>query len=608
MANRLIKLAQVVYMPAVQAVIARPARCLVETVRRPVTTWVDVYSPEPGWVPTQYAPADPDHPEVGSSLQPVKWVMGTVTTHRKLVTLYETVSQTVCYPAINGRDGRDAGAATAPPGWDSGARSIDAYSGDVYFSFAFNPEGVGVVCGLTPVGMPVDEYGAVSHGFLLDNGVVSVVESGAVRVSWAFDPDLRPIIRRVGTQVAYSYGGWYHESDVLLSGVVVAQACMYTAGDYVSSPVVAPIRQLQVYSDWDWMDRSSANRVTTRVGWGWASSATIGDGYVELTLELQGRISDYDYSEIVADVGGVNARMSGNPIISTTGVQVVVPMDLYAQAIYIGGGEVVVDAGGVIGRISDYEYNEVVYEAVDVRLFAFEFAEPPGTGTEADLLTVVDTYTTDPVVYAVLHDMLLLGDTLEVLIALDASLVDYLNVADTANASMVLVALLASNLQITDNASLVRSTLLQYTTNVLTGAVGRYEGFDFSGFVRCGVDTYGWKRDGLYRMAYAEDTGEEIQAMIDFAAEDFDTTHRKSVRALFFGVDTDGALYARLVDDNDCDATYRVIPHGDTQRANPAQRPTSRFWRLRLEIVDATFADLDNVEWKAATTGRRTRS
>src|SRR5690606_9212591 len=159
-------------------------------------------------------------------------------------------------------------------------------------------------------------------------------------------------------------------------------------------------------------------------------------------------------------------------------------------------------------------------------------------------LGVGDWYMTDPVLYAALNDTLDIGDTIDLLLALDAGLVEYLIADGEVDATQVLQALLASGIQFTDNINSVRSAVLQYATNLRTGAVGRYEGFDFLGFSKVGMQTFGWKRDGLYRLGYAEDTGEEIQAMIDFAAEDFDTTHRKSIRALFFGVDTDGALYA----------------------------------------------------------------
>lgn len=335
---------------------------------------------------------------------------------------------------------------------------------------------------------------------------------------------------------------------------------------------------------------------------------SLGDGLVRVEVDIAGRVADYEYSEVRIDVGGVHTQASGNPVISTTGVQVMLPTEMYVQGVSVVGLSVEADVGGIIGRIADYDYTEVIYNPGEVRAFPVEFGEAPGSGMEADMMVFADAYTTDPVLYAALGETLQVGGAVDLLLAMDASMVDYLVTGDHIDASMLLAALLSSKIQVSDSHTHARARVLQYVTNILTGAVGRYDGFDFAGFVRSGMDTYGWKPAGLYRLAYAEDTGELVQAMIEFAAEDFDTTNRKAVRGLFLGADTDGALYARLVDDNDCEATYRVIPHGTTHRANPAQRPTSRFWRLQLEIADATFADLDNVEWKVVTTNRRTRS
>lgn len=584
MANRLVKLVDYEYLPAIREVIARPAYCTTVTIRVPVT----VYSaaPDPGTIP-----------------------INTGVGYGYPVTTYKTVRRTVCYPAVEGVEGREAQRIHhTVVGWDAGARSVGQYIGDFYLAFDFNEDGSGMLCGLTPVGTPVGEYNAIRYGLLLSDGMLSVVESGVTVASTPFVPQTRPSIYRVGGVVTYRAGDWSYTSPRRTEAPLAVNACLYVSGDFIDNPEVVPVHRLQADSAWGWVSWDTAFNIRATAPWGWGGAATMGDGFAHISVDFDLVASQEAQGTARLDVGGVGILANDAPRISTSGVSHQLPVGIAGQGTSVSVGSAHIDGGGAIVLAADYSYGGADLIAASVDIVGLSYDEFPGTGIGSDLMAVADAYVMDPVVYAWLDNTLTVGSSIDVLVALDAALVEYLIHDDDVSATMVMSALLASNLKFSDNVGAVRAAVLQYTTNLLTGGVGRYEGFDFSGFVRVGMDTYGWKRDGLYRLGYAEDTGEQIQAMIEFAAEDFDTTTRKSIRALFFGVDTDGALYARLVDDNDCDATYRVIPHGDTQRANPAQRPTSRFWRLRLEIVDATFADLDNVEWKAATTGRRTRS
>lgn len=609
MTNRLVKRAEYEYLPAIPEVVARPAYCAKEALRYEViATYGDASSQLEltGW---EVHETDPG---VNMGV-PSHLVIHNYKNHDSAVwypyVVYRTVYHVVCYPAIEAVPGRDAQFVyDSSLGWQAGARSIDIFAGDVYLTFDVNPDGVGMLCGISPAGSPTADYNAISHGIQMTGDTISIVESGVVLASVPYEHTDRLAVHRVAGRVTYHVGSWRYESPNRISGAILVSACLYAPGDYIDNPRVGSIHTISAESDWGWLDVDTAFALSARSDWGWRAEASIGDGFVHVDIPLDMGASQYPQGYGVLDVGGVGVNANDIPTIAVSGVQPAFPVMLVSQGNSVVVGGVVFDIGEVKSKSSDYLYGEAVFEASTVVVSAVAYDEAPGSGQYADRVLVRDTYTTDPVLYALINETISVGDTIDVLLAMDAGLVEYLIPTDTVTANMLMVAVLSSNLHFSDNTHANRAAVLQYATNLLTGAVGRYEGFDFRGFVKSGMQTFGWKRDGLYRLGYAEDTGEEIQAMIDFAAEDFDTTHRKSIRALFFGVDTDGALYARLVDDNDCAATYRVIPHGDTQRANPAQRPTSRFWRLRLEIVDATFADLDNVEWKAATTGRRTRS
>lgn len=613
MAHRLVKLAEYNYRPAVQGVVARPAYCRTTSYRKPVTTFVTSWNDDAWRYSDIVDTSNPnDSPHYGAGWMPgdAGWLVpGGTTLDVTVVTRYETVYETTCFPAIEGVEERgEVLEDVTPIAWDSGAASLDSVSGDINFGFVFSPDCVGAICGLSSPADPVADHNAIRYGLRVTDGVMSVVERGVVKATIAFDPAARIRIRRVGTQVTYHVGDWEYESDTPSTGVMVALACLYVSGDYVENPILAPIQLIEVESSWGWVDYDTARAISSLIPWGWEVDATVGDGFVYVDLTCEVVASQELQGTARVDVGGVGVRTNDTVVVVSSGLTYRTPLVATASGVTVGVGGTDADVGGIICLASDYSYGEARVDVGAVGVAALSYDEPPGVGTASEVAMLLSTFSLDPVLYAAIHDTLQVGDSIDILLVIDAATVDYLVAGDSIDASMVLSALLESRMQVSDHAGAVRAAVLQYATNLLTGAVGRYEGFDFRGFVKSGMQTYGWKPDGLYRMGYAEDTGEEIQAMIDFAAEDFDTTNRKSIRALFFGVDTDGALYARLVDDNDCEATYRVIPHGDTQRANPAQRPTSRFWRLRLEIVGATFADLDNVEWKAATTGRRTRS
>lgn len=595
MANRLVKLARVDYTPAVLAVPPTPAYCTTRTERRAISSG--------GSMTLTIYNSGPNQVSQPSSV----WVYES---RGSGTTSYQNVRTQVCYPAIPGTPGIPAQAQeTVEIGWDAGAHSIHAFSGDFRFEFDIGQDSSGVLCGLAPAGIPSAEYNTIRYGLRQVGDQLTVVELGRMVVEApTYTPGQRLVIQRLGGVVTYRVGDWTYESPLRSVNSLGVYACLYVTGDFVDNPAVHRLFSFGVDTAWGWIDHDTESAVAVRAPWGWSGEASIGEGETYVTVPVTVWANETAVGEARLDVGGVTLAANDNIRLDITGIIHHIPMNMSSVGLSINSGEVDWDAGGALVKASDYMHGEVVYEAATVEVYAVAYDEAPGTGLASELLAMADIYTVDPVLYAVLYEGLSVGEHLDVFLAIDASLIDYLVPSDRYDAAAILVALLRSSLHISDDIHRAKAEMLQYATNLATGAVGRYDGFGFSGFTRVGMHTYGWKRDGLYRIVDAEDSGECIQALVDFAAEDFDTTNRKSIRALFFGADTDGALYARLVDDNDRDTTYRVIPHGDTQRANPAQRPTSRFWRLRLEIVDATFADLDNVEWKAATTGRRTRS
>lgn len=595
MANRLVKLARVDYTLAVPAVSPTPAYCTTQTVRRPTSsggrTTLTIYNSGPNQV----------------SQSTSVWVYESSGSGS---TGYRSVRRTVCYPAVPGTPGVPATSQEiAEIGWDAGAHSIRVFSGDFRFEFDIGQDSSGVLCGLAPAGLPPAEYNTIRYGLRQVEDRLAVVELGRVVAEVpTYTPGQRLVIQRVGGVVTYRVGTWTYESALRNTNPLGVYACLYVTGDFVDNPTIHSLFAIDAEVPWGWVDHDTESALAVRSSWGWSGEATIGEGETFVSVSMSVWANESAVGEARLDVGGVTLAANDNIRLDIAGVIHYIPMSMSSVGFSIGSGESDWDAGGVLVKASDYMHGEVVYEAASVEVYAVAYDEAPGTGLASEFLAAADDYVTDPVLHAIIHDGLVVGGYLEVILALDAGLVEYLIPSDRYDVAAILTALLQSTVHISDDVRRAKAEMLQYATNLATGAVGRYEGFGFAGFTKVGMHTYGWKRDGLYRVVDAEDSGEYIQALIDFAAEDFDTTNRKSVRGLFFGADTDGALYARLTDDEGNSTTYRTIPYGDTYRANAAQRPTSRFWRLRLEIVDATVMDLDNIEWKVATTSRRTRS
>lgn len=586
MTNRLTKLANEQYFPEVVGVVGRPAYCTTRTVVRAVTTYV--YS----------------ETTVVSN--------GSVVITRgtwRPVTRYRRIGYEVCYPAIPAVEAQDAYyVIDNQPGWNAGAKSVKTLLADVVARFEYNPGGSGMLCGLANPGVEIGAFSAVKHGLLgTAGGTIRVVENGSVVADSGIDLDTSPslMIIRLGTHVQYHVNDWMYTSAQPSTGGAVLASNMYLAGDYIDNPAFSAAKTLSGASDWEWGDWQYGNALRGDADWGWDASGVLNDGVALLTIDVTMAAGDHDYGAayLTLDAPEITAE-GGFPVVLSSYAIVSVPTIMTALAVNVdldtASMEVPVDI--VAG---DYDFGVAELDAGGFSIAAWSFDEPEGTGTGSELMFVSDTYTTDPVIYAAINSTMTVGDTFDVIIAIDAALAEYLFPSDAISAAMVLEALLKSNVGIADSASTAQAAALQYVTSLLTGASWRYDGYDFRGFCTTGDYSFGWKSNGVYRLGEIDDDGSSISAMINFAAQDFNTTGAKRLKAVYFGIATDGLMYAKLTDDRDNEVTYRVDSYGDQARLMAQRRQSSRFWRLQLQIVDATYAELDNIEWVAASSGRR---
>lgn len=244
-------------------------------------------------------------------------------------------------------------------------------------------------------------------------------------------------------------------------------------------------------------------------------------------------------------------------------------------------------------------------DAIDIPSLA-PYSADIDTASSNSTLTVGDAYHYEPLVYAGLSEVLTFSSAMNGVVTIDAVLLEFLTALDGISPQMTLEAMLANSLTLSDTAGASSQAILQYATNLATGAVARYNGFDFDGFCRVGMDTYGYKKGGLFKVDADTDNGVPISALVEFAAEALAGTLKSRLVAFFYGLSTDGQVFVRVIDDLNQEVVYRAKRQQEVFRSNPFQGLVSRHWRMRLEIVDATYAELDNVEWVAGSTGRRT--
>lgn len=123
-------------------------------------------------------------------------------------------------------------------GWNSGARSRLAISGDLVASFAI-PNVVGVVVGLNESDLTPD-YRELDHAIMFMKKDLAglqfiVVENGISKTSWtSFAANDKFSIMRVGGVVSYWHGSTKIYTSVTPSnGGVFMDTSLYSAGDKV---------------------------------------------------------------------------------------------------------------------------------------------------------------------------------------------------------------------------------------------------------------------------------------------------------------------------------------------------------------------------------------
>lgn len=570
MSNRLTKRSRATYIAAIPAQPPRPAYCV--TTGGSIVKYVDVTS-----LTNAGYPAVPGYPVRIQSHQDAAG--HTIIDVFQVPVVVGNTEITTCFPAIAGSPGSEGVTLTdGQQGWNSGARGVATLTGDFELSFAVPPVPSGaVICGLAPVAASIGQFAAIEHGLYTLGGLIKVyelgVEIGALGVVSTDNPVL--YIQRVGGVVRYRSGSSSITSGMLSFGEKAVTAALYAAGDYIEAPA------------------------TKRV--------FAGSSFAALSLGGDSP-SSHETSFMASTVSGRDAVSGADPTIGLDGIVTVfdIAMAGVDHGIYRDFGIPSADVSPA-ARASEEFQSSVRFSLDEPQLSAVDTDQMLSADIVEGLLPQsADTFA--PMIFATLYESLGLGDILELYVGINARLDEVLSLSDPANANLILVALLKSGLVFSDNSAQARNEAAQYATNIVTGAVTRYSGFGFSSFCRVGHDLYATRRDGLYKVGGSTDNGELLSCLVDFAADDQGSPRTKRMENIFLGITTDGRALAKLTDDTGREIKYRLIQRDSSEaRIDPAKGVSSRFWRLRLEIEDVTYAEIDNIEWVAATGTRRTK-
>lgn len=177
--------------------------------------------------------------------------------------------------------------------------------------------------------------------------------------------------------------------------------------------------------------------------------------------------------------------------------------------------------------------------------------------------------------------------------------------SDELSFDALLELIINEQIQISPNTSIARQEALQYAVNSITGALSRYSNFGFKQFATSSCTTYAITDTGIYELLGNRDGSDTISASIDFGASDYGTAQSKRVSSVYAGIATDGGVYIKVAGDRGEEIVYKAINYGTESRSKTAKGIVAKHWRIRLELTDASYADLDNIEVEVGVSQRR---
>lgn len=612
MPNRLGKLQKLVYVPAVTPIAARDAYCV--TKKLPQSYSGTRLSGGGSSAPIQ--PSGDTASFAGDFLSKFPGSYGYSPYSPTFITIK------VCYPAVAGRAGSPARIDVLDNfGWDAGARSIAQVANSGYFRAQLPISPVGVQVGFCRKGF-ASNYSEMTHSLIARRDQYTVVEAG----SQVFGPAALPAssvfeVRRAGGTVKYLVNDdVVYESAVPSSGEVYGGALLYSTTDFVDEPEIGTLETpiafamelpSMVVAISDDADYNAALLETAPMQLLAVLDAVPGDIQFSATLPAmvcaisQGAVYNAVSVEIPAFT--LHATLGRIEEVPNSFIAVTPPL-VVSATLHCGPAlecAISLPFAFVAADIATYNRVDAVLP-LRLGINTREAYLPSDMVDGSDALAATDQHGLEFAMLLVAMDSLDVSGSADLVVVLELSGLDSLGLSDSTSIGSIIEMLAMEQVSIMGHAGAARQQALQYAVNYLTGALTTYQDFDFLGFTHHEGQAFGWRKDGLYRIGVESE--ETMRLLVDFGATDYAEARLKRAAMGFVGVRTDGECYLRITADDGIERVYKLIGNGNQKRATLAKGVESRYWNVRLELTDASFATVDNVELEVGVTQRRSFS
>lgn len=573
---------------------------------------------------------------------------------------YRTVTETTCTegsPGSPGTPGTFKKEATGP-NWQASSRSIAKPAGDVVASFDLNSKpSVAIGFGTRDTGPTFSDLrmGVLFQPVAQQVLVFPLIDGKQQTQAGVYTAGQRISLVRAGGRFHIQVGGnTVYSTQATTDEPVFLDAMLYTSTDYVENPefsvassaaasvsgsvgvdaflssrfsvdgevgttgvvgtlvdgvAVVPVRGFVGFNATAAAVSSSQLSVSGAIGLTGSLGALAEYAEVSAVLPaLRMQASDYATAQIVSILPAPEVSAQGGvPAPEIAGADLAIP-PLNMAALWYAGSLLTMqnnELPSISGLASDSTYAQVIATLPAPVVVADDGYTIPGFAFHVEQLAMLSEISTDPLLYAAILDGLELEPELSLTTLVDGSYFEGLLLDPDLSVVDYLYALIESGINLSSATQAPLSLVSQYAFDTDTGAATRYDGFNFDGFAYTGEYTYAYRADGIYRLRAGDDDGSVRNFMADFGENDYGTMEKKHIETVYIGLATNGTAYLKLEADDRGERVYRVIQRQPTYRVKTGRGITARQWQAKLEIVDATSAELDTVEFVVAASGRR---
>lgn len=502
-------------------------------------------------------------------------------------------------------------------GWDAGARSIKVIGVGQSITFKISAV-VAAIAGISSVGYEYS-YATANYAFLVRPGqyfgldVIALV-SGEERstvingIPTQYLSNIDLTIKVTKRSVQFIVNGYVEYEEERSDSEIYFDiyATPYSIADYILvseieeaktsvkiempsvkcliqeervNSVFSPIQALQMYSG-----RSRESKV------------------IALLPSMLSKIHDNKYKgKVSGNIVFIKSKILKNISYDIGSVYIQIP-SLYSSIRGTAGlsAKITTEIPGVIARLGNKSSSRV---NTHLGLYVSSKFEFRSRNVFISMLGVSSFTSITSAVVLVSMDSLAASSNATIMLILELSSIDELELGDDATIGSIVNLLSMERVAVNSSISAdLQKEALQYAVNLATGATSKYEGFDFSGFVSVGDQSYAWRNDGLYHIGRGR---EPIRSLIDFGVTDFGAQGIKRADTAWIGVRTDGEAYLKISTDGSAPLVYKVLDSNNYGMAHLAKGASGRFWGLKLNLEESSYAAVDSVEVRVGLSQRR---